>query len=594
MSEAERKRRQNYKRNRKRWIIAQAIVIAAVAIISLSSFLVYNRMNRTYYIEYTETSLSDYTVGYKSNNFFEEGWIPSGQSYVSSLVNEIKADFTYKMNMDTSNVGFDYTYKVIAQLVVADKKTGAPIFSPTDVLLPETTEHVSDTNSFTVQESVAVDFVKYNTLADQFVNVYGLSNTTSTLVVTFSLDVISTCEEFESNGANNHSVSINVPLREENFSIDAMSSVPNGESKVLACKDNGAQSFFGVLAVAGAVLSVLLVLALYVFVYLTKNEDVNYSNKVRKLLSSYRSFIQQIDGEFETAGYQLVTIKTFAELLCIRDTIQSPILMSENEDETRAQFLIPTNTKILYLFEIKVDNYDEIYRKPEDPDKPEERDIVPEPSDNGINYSSEDNNAASVNEETETEDVSEDLESGEGNDEIAVFDENNNKIVIKCTRSCLANIIQSENSEAKTYYSEIKNYILSYKGVKARMSWKYESFNKGRTQLFKLKVRGKTICLYCALDPDEFEVTKYFHKAVSSKAYERVPMLIKIRSDRALSRAKRLVDILMSNFAIPQNPAYVAEDYVSKHPYEPTQSLVNKELIKILVPENHDGKTQTI
>ena len=48
-------------------------------------------------------------------------------------------------------------------------------------------------------------------------------------------------------------------------------------------------------------------------------------------------------------------------MLGIRDTIQSPVLMWENKDETMTQFFIPTSTKILYVFEIKVANYDMIY-----------------------------------------------------------------------------------------------------------------------------------------------------------------------------------------------------------------------------------------
>jgi hypothetical protein len=51
----------------------------------------------------------------------------------------------------------------------------------------------------------------------------------------------------------------------------------------------------------------------------------------------------------------------FTDLLEIRDTIQSPILMSENEDQTCTTFMIPTNTKILYVFEVKVEDYDDIY-----------------------------------------------------------------------------------------------------------------------------------------------------------------------------------------------------------------------------------------
>ena len=127
MSEAERIRRQNYKRNRKRWILTQIVIIAIVASIALGSFLIYKRLDRTYYIEYTEQSSSNYEVHYKENMFFEEEWLPSGQSYVSALADQIRADFKYELNMDTSNVAFDYSYELTAQLVVSDKTSGAHI-----------------------------------------------------------------------------------------------------------------------------------------------------------------------------------------------------------------------------------------------------------------------------------------------------------------------------------------------------------------------------------------------------------------------------------------------------------------------------------
>ena len=40
--------------------------------------------------------------------------------------------------------------------------------------------------------------------------------------------------------------------------------------------------------------------------------------------------------------------------------------MTENRDETMTRFLIPTSTKLLYCYEIKVDNYDEIYSRARD------------------------------------------------------------------------------------------------------------------------------------------------------------------------------------------------------------------------------------
>ena len=118
----------------------------------------------------------------------------------------------------------------------------------------------------------------------------------------------------------------------------------------------------------------------------TIKEITTRAAKVRKILNTYSSFIQRIDGEFDSTGYQIVAIKTFVELLGIRDTIQAPVLMCENKDETMSQFFIPTNTKILYTFVIKVDNYDEIYGEREeivydafDEELEEAEEIVEEP-----------------------------------------------------------------------------------------------------------------------------------------------------------------------------------------------------------------------
>ena len=70
---------------------------------------------------------------------------------------------------------------------------------------------------------------------------------------------------------------------------------------------------------------------------------------------------------FETSGYQLIHVNTFDEMLEIRDTIQAPILMHENVDKTCAKFIIPTDSKLLYLYEIKIEGYvePEIEKKPD-------------------------------------------------------------------------------------------------------------------------------------------------------------------------------------------------------------------------------------
>ena len=366
MSEDERKRRQEYKRKRKKWILIQTVALILVAAFALTFFVVYDRMNRTYYIEYTENGSVDYKVNLKENNFFEEDSVGAGQSYVASLIENIVADFKYNLQIDNENVEFEYVYSVDAQLIIANKDTGDYIYKPVYNLIPETTATAKNRDSVKFGTSVSIDYHEYDKIATSFINTYGLKNTTSTLVVTMNVRVISTCSEFENpSNENTYFTALNIPLTEENFSMFTTSSNTESQSKVLACTNGVSQKVFLILTIVFACLAALQAIALVIFVFITRNEDVNYTNKVRKIVSSYRSFIQQIEGQFDVEGYQVVPVKTFKEMLNIRDTIQSPILMFENIDQTVTEFVIPTNTKILYTFEIKVDNYDDIYGTPE-------------------------------------------------------------------------------------------------------------------------------------------------------------------------------------------------------------------------------------
>ena len=360
MSENEKLKRQQYKEKRKKWIIIQAIALALAIVLAVGLYATFDRMNQTYYIEYSEGGYVDYRVYLDENDFFEEDYVGKDHNYIASLINTIVADFNYTLNMDSAGMSFDYTYRIDAKTVVADKTTGYPIISPAYELVPETKGSVNGKNKLTITPSIQLDFDAYNDFATEFEKIYNLTNAKATLIVTMTVNVLSSCDEFDSN-QNAYSISLNIPLAEENFSIYSSASTPSEETKVLACSGGVNQNLFRVASIIFAVLAVALAVTLFVFVSVTKNEDINYTNKVRKLVSSYRSFIQQMDGAFDMGGYQVVPIKTFVEMLGIRDTIQSPILMFENADQTKTEFIITTNTKILYLFEIRVDNYDELY-----------------------------------------------------------------------------------------------------------------------------------------------------------------------------------------------------------------------------------------
>ena len=152
---------------------------------------------------------------------------------------------------------------------------------------------------------------------------------------------------------------------------------------------------------------------------------------------------------------------------------------------------------------------------------------------------------------------------------------------IRFRSSFMSRLIQSSEN-IQCFYSEIKNHVLSYKGIKARGSWNYEAFNKGRTQLVKLNIKGKTLIVNLNLDPKEFNINKYHFIDCSDKPkFAKVPMMMKVRSARSLKYTLELIDELMAKNEIAQGEVPTV-DY--RMPYETTEELAKKGLVKVILP----------
>lgn len=157
-------------------------------------------------------------------------------------------------------------------------------------------------------------------------------------------------------------------------------------------------------------------------------------------------------------------------------------------------------------------------------------------------------------------------------------------IIIKYNKSFTAKLIQSD-AEVKNYYSAIKNELLSYTGIKTRMSWKGESFYSGRQTYAKLCIRGKCVCLFLALNPKNYEDTKYKVDDMTEIAtYEKIPCLYRIKNDRRLKFSAELIEAAMQGRE--KNPDYAETDWAKHYPYEKIEPLIERKLVKVLTEED--------
>ena len=362
MSEEEKKIRSNYRKVRKRLINLQVVIIVIVLLAALLSGILSALLNKTYYVTYSEKSSIDYGVHLKENDFYEDTYLGKDYAYIASLIDKVQANFNYKLDMQSKDlIEFEYNYRVDAVIQIKDRTTGRVLYAPVFNEIAEKNYSVNDTR-VNINQTATVDYDKYNEIANRFINTYDLTNTTSSLVLEMHVNVIGTSDEFQNDkNKNSYVASVSIPLTTQTVDVKITSATPPEEQKILSCTTENIARIFRLIAIVAALAGLVLLIILWIYAYLSRNIDITYDIKVAKLVRNYKSFIQRMRNSFDTEGYQVLVIDTFNEMLEIRDTIQSPILMEENDDKTCTKFFIPTATKLLYLFEIKVEDYDEIY-----------------------------------------------------------------------------------------------------------------------------------------------------------------------------------------------------------------------------------------
>lgn len=155
------------------------------------------------------------------------------------------------------------------------------------------------------------------------------------------------------------------------------------------------------------------------------------------------------------------------------------------------------------------------------------------------------------------------------------------EVLVKYNRSFTSKLMQSSD-ELKGYYIDLTNYALGYKKVKNKISWPSATIKRPGEKLATLTIKGKTLYVYLAMDPEVAKQTiKGTIRDVSNKKrYQDVPTLFKVKSALSLRKAKTLLDALMQSKGIEYNaPVDVlkANDY----PYDTTENLIKNGLIKV-------------
>ncbi|MBD5132050.1 MAG: hypothetical protein HDT28_05625 [Clostridiales bacterium] len=140
-------------------------------------------------------------------------------------------------------------------------------------------------------------------------------------------------------------------------------------------------------------------------------------------------------------------------------------------------------------------------------------------------------------------------------------------------------LIQSDD-DVKDRYNEIKNHFFSYAKVKSLKAKAHEKFRIGRETVAQFRLRGKTLCLYLAVDPAKYVDTKYGVKDASEVAsLAATPAMMRLTSSRRVLQAKQLIDAMMEERGVA-HVEHAREDF--RVAYKSSEELAKRGLAKLV------------
>ena len=336
-----------HKRKRKHNKIKLAIISIALILIATILISEYTLLSKNEYNNYEENAKVDYKVNLKENEFYTESTLDERSAVIASLINGIEISFNYNFDLEKEQ-DYTYNYKIIAKTNVSDSNKTTSIYETTDELVNKVNQQSIGKN-LSILEKIAIDYNEYNEKINKFINIYNLNDVTSTLELDMYVNIINSCDGTQMNNESKV-MTLSIPLTTKTVEVSIGANVVKDEGKVLY-KKSEYQNMEYVLAI-GVVFAIAGLVMLIKFVkYLldTSSAETMYEQELKQILFSYKSYIQKSNNAINRRGYKIIQINSFEEILGLRDTMQTPILMYTEDGELRTSFVI-INSGILYEY----------------------------------------------------------------------------------------------------------------------------------------------------------------------------------------------------------------------------------------------------
>ena len=338
----------------KRKIGMLSLLISSLLLFVCGIFLIFRYFNLStpHYVNYTEDSDLKYDVIYKDNNFFDEGSSKNSNKYIASLIDHIQANFKYNISFSEKNINYNYKYKIVANISVLDNEDKEKIFEENEVIFES--DNLTGKGTTSINKLVTIDYNKYNDLINNFKNTYGLKDADSKLNVSMYINLNSYGNNDIEEVNKKAVISLSMPLTKRTTGIDLSNDLTKSADRKVLIKSTSNYSRLLLLGIIEIFVALVELCIMIIYCKKTRTIKNIYAKEIKKLINTYVGYIQKISSKYEIGASQVIKVESFNDMLEIRDTLKTPILMLENEAKDGTFFIIPAANGIIYAYALRV------------------------------------------------------------------------------------------------------------------------------------------------------------------------------------------------------------------------------------------------
>lgn len=287
-------------------------------------------------VNYEDNSNVYYQVNYIDSEYTNQ---VGNDKYIADMIDYIDINFDYS-NLLSEYVSGYYKYNVSSYLIAYEDNISDSLWEKEYKLISDKVSVLDgkDINSIKIDDKFRIDFKKYRSDIDQFLESYDV-DLSGYLHIRINILEFLNFDSLDNEYADSKVITINIPLTDDIFKIDVNNIVDKDSYYEFSSKRamNIVFIIIGAFCASVALTLVVMVVRQFKIIY---NKQSEYNRELKKILSKYDECIVKVNKLYVNKKYNLIYVDSFSELMDVYEKKNKMISFKEVKRGSESIFII--------------------------------------------------------------------------------------------------------------------------------------------------------------------------------------------------------------------------------------------------------------